>query len=86
MSKGLVTQLQVSSSNVYIGCMSHQLGKVSIQQNAKVPFGNMLLIKRVQYFAELTNKCLLVLYLSISFRYLVELKLLQNLKNKTTWV
>ena len=32
-----------------------------------------------------TNKFVLVLHLSFSFRYLVELKLLQNLKNEATW-
>ena len=31
------------------------------------------------------NKFVLALYLSFSFRYLIELKLLQNLKNEATW-
>ena len=32
-----------------------------------------------------TNEFVLVLYLSFSSRYLVEEKLLQNLKNKAIW-
>ena len=41
--------------------------------------------KRAVLLLTFVSKSVLVLYLSFSFRYLVELKLQQNLKNEATW-
>ena len=57
------------------------MGNVSVQPNQRVPFGVMLLIKKgAVSLLILTNEFVfIVLGLSFSFRYLVELKLLQSL-------
>ena len=60
-------------------------GNVSIQHNPKVPFGVMLLIQRVQYLLVILLNKFLFSFVSFSFRYVVELKLLQNLKSETAW-
>ena len=54
---------------------------MSIQDNSRAPFGVILLIQRVQCYCWYLNECL-----SFSFRYLVEFKLFQSLKNEATWV
>ena len=61
--------------------MSHYLGNVSIQNNPRVPcdvMGAVLLLIFKNEFA------FIVLCLSFSFRYLVEVKLFQSLTNETT--
>ena len=60
---------------------------MNIQHSTRVPFGVMLLIKMgAVLFLIFTNGFVfIVLYLSFSLRYLVELKLLQSLNNEATW-
>ena len=59
-------------------------GKCEYPTQPRVPFSVMLFIQKVLSLIFI-KELVLVLCLSFSIRYLVKLKLLQNLKNKITW-
>ena len=58
------------------------MGNASIQHNPMVPFGVIVDTNGAVLLLIPINKFALVLYLPFLFKYLIELKLLQNLKNE----
>ena len=63
--------------------MSHYLGNVSIQNNARFLLMSFYRDKRCNIITDAHNVFVLFFYLSFSFSDLVELKLLQDLRHKT---